>query len=314
MWNEIQESLQLLWDKLGSWLDGFILLLPNLIVAIVVALISAFLVKYVQKYIRKFASNFVRTKSIINLIASAGAIALWIVTAFVCLNILNLDTALKSLLAGAGVVGLAIGLALQDPIMNTFSGIMLSVKDYYNIDDLVKTNDYMGHICVINLRYTSIRLLTGEIVVIPNKDILHSPLINYSLGGRRRVILDCGVGYGDDLQQVEDVTKQTIKNSFEHIKSEDDVEFFYTEFGNSSINFKVRFWLDIDSRLPHLEAKGKAIKEIKKAYDENGFNIPFPIRTLDVSTDTISALAEKINIKSNDTPNLAKNSQNGTSN
>jgi len=95
-----------------------------------------------------------------------------------------------------------------------------------------------------------------------------------------RVVVECGVGYESDLEEVERFTKETIANKFEQVNDPDEVEFYYTEFGGSSINYMCRFWIDAESMLEKLKAKTKAIIEIKKAYDKANINIPFPIRTL----------------------------------
>ncbi|MBN2869246.1 MAG: mechanosensitive ion channel family protein, partial [Flavobacteriaceae bacterium] len=105
-------------------------------------------------------------------------------------------------------------------------------------------------------------------------------LKNYTLTTKMRVFLECGVGYESDLEQVEQLTKKTICNTFDQIEKPEDVEFYFTEYGSSSINYLCRFWIDAENALEKLRAKSKAIIEIKKAYDKADINIPFPIRTL----------------------------------
>ena len=128
--------------------------------------------------------------------------------------------------------------------------------------------------------------------MIPNKTILENPLKNYSLTTRMRVFLECGVGYESDLEKVEQLTKDVIAKTFDQVEKPEDVEFYYTEFGDSSINYLCRFWIDAESMLEKLRAKTKAIIEIKKAYDKEGINIPFPIRTLQFDN--------KLSVKSQD--------------
>ena len=95
-----------------------------------------------------------------------------------------------------------------------------------------------------------------------------------------RIFLECGVGYESDLDEVEALTKQTVADTFDQINSPDEVEFYYTEYGGSSINYLCRFWIESENALEKMKAKSKAIIEIKKAYDKKDINIPFPIRTL----------------------------------
>ena len=93
-------------------------------------------------------------------------------------------------------------------------------------------------------------------------------------------MLDCGVGYSSNLEQVKELTIETIEKLFPPQKNE-EVEFMYKEFGDSSINFVVRFWTNVTSNRDILMAKSQAIINIKKVYDQHDINIPFPIRTLE---------------------------------
>jgi len=267
-------------DKLQGWLSAIIQNIPNLILAIVVMIASYFMARYIRKFVLKLVEKRVPQESVANIIAKISAVIIVVAGLFLALGILNLSKMLTSLLAGAGVVGLAIGLALQGTLSNTFAGIVISFRKRIQIGNWVETNGYSGEVMDVNLKEFVLKEADNNIVVIPNKMILENPLKNYSLTTRMRVFLECGVGYESDLEEVQRLTKEVIANTFEQVKSPDDVEFYYTEFGNSSINYLCRFWIDAESMLEKLKAKTKAIIEIKKAYDKAGINIPFPIRTL----------------------------------
>ena len=118
------------------------------------------------------------------------------------LSILQLDKAVTSILAGAGIIGLALAFAFQDIAANFISGIFISFRKPIKLGDVVKINDYMGKVEQINLRDTIILTFQGQMVIIPNKDVFQSPIENYSLLGRRRLDLVVGVSYGDDLEKV----------------------------------------------------------------------------------------------------------------
>ena len=268
-------------DKLQGWVSGMIQNIPNLILAILVLITAFFVAKYTKKIVNKLVSKRVHQVSIASIIAKISAVVVVAVGLLLALGILNLSKMLTSILAGAGVIGLAIGLALQGTISNTFAGILLSFRKKVQIGNWVETNGFSGEVIDINLKEFTLKEADNNMVVIPNKMILENPLKNYSLTTKMRVFLECGVGYGSDLEEVERLTKETIANTFDQIEKADDVEFYYTEFGDSSINYLCRFWIDAESMLEKLKAKTKAIIEIKKAYDKAGINIPFPIRTLE---------------------------------
>ncbi|WP_298497624.1 mechanosensitive ion channel family protein [uncultured Algibacter sp.] len=267
-------------DKLQGWLSAIIQNIPNLVLALLVMGLSYFAAKYVSKIVRKLLARRISQESITNMISKISAVLVVATGLFLALGILNLGKMLTSLLAGAGVVGLAIGLALQGTLSNTFAGIVISFRKRIQIGNWVESNGFSGEVIDVNLKEFVIKEADNNIVVIPNSMVLENPLKNYSLTTKMRVFLECGVGYESDLEEVERLTKETIYNTFDQVKKPEDVEFYFTEFGDSSINYLCRFWIDADSMLEKLRAKTTAIIEIKKAYDKAGINIPFPIRTL----------------------------------
>lgn len=273
-------ALENLIDKLIGWFNAIIENIPNFILAVLVMVASYFAAKYISRLVKKLVSNRIEQDSIKNALARVVAVLVVMLGLFIALGVLNLGKALTSLLAGAGVVGLAIGLALQGTIANTFAGLVLSFRKKIQIGNWVETTGFSGEVIDINLKDFTLKEADNNIVIIPNKTILDNPLKNYSLTTKMRIFLECGVGYESDLEKVQQITKEVIARSFDQIKSPDDVEFYYTEFGDSSINYLCRFWIDADSMLEKMRAKTKAIIEVKKAYDAEGINIPFPIRTL----------------------------------
>lgn len=281
---QLSESYEHVQDKLEGWLDLVITNLPNLLVAIVVFAISYFLSGFIRKYLSKFLKKHVDQASIRSLISTLASVLIIAGGLFIALRVLNLDTVLKSMLAGAGVAGLAIGLALQSSLSNTFSGVYLSVQDVINVGDWVETNGFSGTVHEVNLRNTVIREPDNNLVMIPNRMVVENPFKNVGLTKQIRVILTCGVGYDSDLDFVEKLTKDTIE---EHCNKdpEKDIEFHYLEFGDSSINFQVRFWVDAQAKMSILEARSEAIKVIKKAFDKNNIDIPYPIRTVYMKKD-----------------------------
>lgn len=276
----IKETTTVVTKKLNNWLDIFIDNIPNLIVAFIVLVFSFILSKYISSFVSKLVQRKVAKQSVANVISKIVSITILLIGLFLSLGVLNLDEALKSLLTGAGIAGIVIGMALQGTLSNTFAGIVLSFRNNIRIGHWIETNGFAGEVIEINLKEFTIKEADNNLVVIPNKMILENPLKNYSLTTKMRVSLKCGVGYNSDLDLVQKVTKTTIANAFSQIKSNDEVEFYYQEYGDSSINFLCRFWVDSESALEKLKAKSKAIIQLKKAFDENNINIPFPIRTL----------------------------------
>jgi small conductance mechanosensitive channel len=185
-----------------------------------------------------------------------------------------------TLLAGAGVVGLALGFAFQDIASNFIAGILMAIRNPFLVGEIIETNGFTGTVREISLRSTVLDTFQGQKVILPNAKVFGDPIVNYSARGERRVDLACGVGYGDDLGHAQQVAVAAVEGLAAR-KDGKPVQLYYTEFGDSSINFVVRFWVDFMRQTDFLEAQSEAIKAVKAAFDRDGVTIPFPIRTLD---------------------------------
>ncbi|MDO7172322.1 mechanosensitive ion channel family protein [Mariniflexile sp. AS56] len=275
-----EESVSKIWDKLDGWFDAIILKLPNFVMAILVMILFYFMAQSIKRLMRKYLLSRIAQKSIQDISAKIIFIIVILVGFFIALSVLGLNKVLTSILAGAGVLGLAIGLALQGTLSNTFGGLVLSFMDKIKIGDYIKTGDADGFVSEISLRNIVLRQPDNNYIIIPNSTFVDNSFTNYSISERSRIAVNCGVGYGSDLQEVEDLVTRIIDESFEQKESE-SVEFFFTEFGDSSINFMTRFWIDMVNSKEEHAARHKAVKLIKSHFDSAGISIPFPIRTLE---------------------------------
>lgn len=277
---DVGAALQGALDKVIGWGEEFVRLVPNIVAALLIVIVFYLVAKLVRRLVRRImerVSGYTQVNSLLSTIAYVAVLAIGL---FVALSVLNLSKAVTTLLAGAGVIGLALGFAFQDIAANFISGIMLAVRRPFTENDIIETNDYSGIVREINLRTTKLRTFQGPIVIIPNSAVLGNPLTNYSLLGQRRVDLSCGVAYGDDLEEA----RRAAIEAIEGVEARDqnrEVELFYDEFGGSSVNFKLRFWVSFKKQTDFLSAQSEAIMRLKKAFDDRGITIPFPIRTLD---------------------------------
>lgn len=278
----LELDFQPLFEELRRWWTALLTHLPNILLAIIVVVVGYIITSFAKKYFNKLSRRIVNDATVAGLLSSAMTVILVLAFIFLTLSVLDLTGIVQSVLAGAGVIGLALGLAFQDPILNLFSGILLSVRSLFKEGDLIEVNGYFGKIMEVTLRHTTIMTLQGQEVMIPNKIVAQEPIKNYNKLGIRRVDLSCGVSYGDDLEKVRRITVDAIKAGVS-FNSDKPVQLFFNEFGDSSINYTLRFWLDQrkTGQADYLEAQSDAIIAIKRAYDDNDIMIPFPIRTLD---------------------------------
>jgi len=201
--------------KLSSWSDSLADTLPNVIAAILVLVLFWLAARLAFSASDRALRRFNTHQAARDLIARITQIGVLLAGVVVALGVMNLDKALASILAGAGIVGLAI-----------------HQRWPFKIGDVVETNDVFGVVEKIHLRTSIIRTLDGKV--------------------------ECGVSYGDDLDEVHRVVAETLDG----IESRDpsrDVEVFFTGFGNSSINVVGRFWVDYAKNRDFLDAQSRAV-------------------------------------------------------
>lgn len=277
---EIDNAYELVSEKLQGWLTDLIAMLPNLLAAVLIVLTFYFLSKLVSKGVDRLLVKISIHTSLRKFLNNLVQFALLVVGIFIALGVLDLDKTVTSLLAGVGVIGLALGFAFQDTAANFVAGVFLAFKSPFKIDEIVETGGTMGRVKHISLRATEIQTFQGAIVIVPNKDVFQNPISNFSSSGKRRVDLSCGISYGDNLDKVKEVSKKAMLN-VKTILHDEGITFFYNSFGDSSINFTLRCWSKSVQQADFLEAQSDMIIALKNAFDENDIMIPFPIRTLD---------------------------------
>lgn len=279
---ELGKTITLLEGKFSNWIADGVLILPNIFLALIVFTITYYLAKYITKGAQIAFSRSIQNRALANFLSVSIKIGINLLGLIVAINILNLDKAVTSILAGIGILGFALGFALQDMTANLVSGIALVVKDDYpfKVGDFIGTGAIEGEVMNIDLRSTSLKTISGQHVIVPNKQIYENSITNYSSLKMRRVDLNVGISYGEDLERVQQVTMEALKEIPFKVKNE-PIQFYWEEFGDSSINFRLIVWVKFNNNMEHYKAKHYMVTEIKKAYAGTEITIPFPIRTLD---------------------------------
>ncbi|MDX1493689.1 MAG: mechanosensitive ion channel [Longimicrobiales bacterium] len=279
---DLNQALQDALAKVTEWIEALVQNIPEIISAIIIVVLFSFLAKTLRNVVKRLMDRVTDHGPVKSLMGKAAYIAVWALGLFLALGVLELDQAVTSLLAGLGILGLALGFAFQDIAQNFIAGILMTIRRPFTDGDLVETNGFFGKVEDIDLRATQIRTPQGQLVRIPNGSVYGNPLTNYTDSPTRRMDLACGVSYGDDLEKARSVALEAMQG-VQHRDRNREPEFFYEEFGGSSINFVLRLWLEDSQQGTFLAARSDAVIRLKKAFDENDVGIPFPIMTLDFS-------------------------------
>ena len=269
--------------KLNLWVETIIKLLPNIFLAAIVLVLGIFIAKFIRKLAVKIVSKISPNITLQNLFGSIIYFTALGVLLFTVLTILNLDKAVTSILAGAGILGLALAFAFQDIASNFMSGIFISFRKPLKVGDIVEIKGYMGRVIEINLRDTVMQTFKGKTVIIPNREVFQNPIENYSFLQKRRFDLEFRISLQEDLEKVHQVTLAALKD-IKDLSADDETHVYFTEIGKSAIHISVRMWINTPEQITYNEVGSEAIMKIQKAYKENNITIPFPVKTLDFKT------------------------------
>ena len=209
----------------------------------------------------------------------------WALTAVLgLLVVLNgIGLSITPMLTALGVGGLAVALALQEPLANFFAGLFITLAGQIRVGDYVKLDSGQeGYVVDFSWRSTRLRMLANNLVLVPNAKLAQAIVVNHHLPSQDlAVLVEVGVDYASDLRQVERVVMEVGREVMAEVPGGvPDFEPFirYHTFADSSINFTVilRAKEFVDQYL----IKHEFVKRLHARFNDEGIVIPFPIRTI----------------------------------
>jgi len=266
-------------SKINSWIESGVNMLPNLVVALTVFFLFYLFGKLVRDVYKKVLDRISENKVVNSIVGTGIFVTFSTIGIFTGLSILHLDQAVTSLLAGAGVIGLALGFSFQEIASNFISGVVIAFTKPYMTGDVVQVDEMLGTVLEVNLRTTSIETFEGNEVIVPNKTMFTTKMVNFTSTPKRRIDIKVGVAYSSDLDKVKSVIKNALEGLDGRVKGR-KIDVFFREFGESSIDLHAYVWTYKAAGYSYFEAVDECIVSIKKSFDEEGVEIPFPIRTI----------------------------------
>jgi len=219
------------------------------------------------------------------LITKAVTLIIYFLATVVALDIMGIDLTALTVIGGA--IGIGVGFGLQKITSNFISGIILLAEKSVELDDLVELSDgTQGFVRHAGARYTLVETFDGKEVMVPNEDFITNRVINWTLTNTKgRVEIAVGVAYGSDLDKVKEIL---LEAASEHPRcsAEPKPQCFLDEFGDSSINFSLYFWVD-DVTEGRREPKSDVQFAIWRKFQAAGVEIPFPQRDLHIKSGAL---------------------------
>ncbi len=251
--------------------------------------VNAFYILLATWIFSSFAHNFIRTYGrwisqqtdsdlddrIIDILEIAAKYVVWFIGILIVLAYLGIE--ITPLLAGAGVLGLAVALAAQDILSNFFGGAIIMVDKPFKVNDRIKIDDILGDVVQIGPRSTRIRTLDYQLVTIPNSMLTTSKVINYAAPDiKMKVKIPVSVAYGSDVNRVKEILVQIGREAAarsEYVLDDPAPQAYFLEFGESSLNFTLVVWERAFSF--SWETQDYINTRINEVFTEEGIEIPF---------------------------------------
>ena len=244
----------------------------NLLFALAILFIGMRIAKWASKMVRNYA---IKTPAIDETLGNfLASIVKYIITALVLIAaVTKLGVATTSLVAMLGAATLAIGLALQGTLGNVAAGVMLMLFRPYKLGDFVDVAGQQGTVSDISIFTTELATIDNIKVIIANGEAWGSTIQNFTSMGVRRVDVDYGIHYDDDMDKAIKIIKDTASQHPDVLSEPDGPWAKVVKLNESSVDIQSRVWCKSEH---YWDVMFDLNKSIKEAFDKNGITIPYP--------------------------------------
>ncbi len=270
---EVDLNTQSFWQKLDSWLDGFIKNLPNFLLAIILMVV----VFFVARWLGRVVKNQLKKRNRSNFGEVLGSFTKWLLIIFgfaVCITIMAPNLSFADLIGGLGVSSVAIGFAFQDILQNWLAGILILTRQPFRIGDEIEVNGLKGKVDRIETRATVITTYDGIDIVVPNNEIYTNAVKVITAHEYIRSQYDLGLGYDQDYDKAVKILRETLEG-IDGIVKDKPIDLLNWDQADSWLTIRMRWWTD-SKRGNVVKTFSEVIAKTQHAMDEAGIDLPFP--------------------------------------
>ena len=269
---EIDVSPGAVFEKIDSWVDGFVRLIPNIAVALVLLVIFYVIAVVVRRLFIRWASGRDRA----NLGQVLGSFLKWLVFGIGLLLALTVVIPTLNpgdLIAGLGVSSVAIGFAFKDILQNWLAGLLLLMRQPFEVNDQIIVQGYEGAVERIETRATLLRTYDGRRVLIPNSDVYTSAVLVNTAFAVRRSQVDFGIGVSDDIGTARQVMLDAMRG-VAGVERDPAPDVHVDAVGDFAVILRPRWWTHAE-RADVVAVRTDVVTAIKEALDANGIDMPY---------------------------------------
>ncbi len=243
---------------------------PKFVLALVVLVVGFWIIKKVVALLGKGMEKNKVELTLKRFLESLVRIILKALLLISVASMIGIET--TSFIAILGAAGLAIGLALQGSLANFAGGVLLLMFRPYKAGDFIETCGHMGTVNSIQIFTTILKTPDNKTIIIPNGPIANGSIVNFSTEATRRVDMEFGIGYDDDIDKAKSVLNRLIEADGRILQDPAPAVILGT-LGASSVDFKMRVWVNAAD---YWGVFFDMQENVKKSFDAEGISIPFP--------------------------------------
>ncbi len=248
----------------------------DIIGALLILFIGFKIVSYVVKMAHKIFERSIMDTTLQTFLLSFIKIGGKVLVIFMAVT--KIGVAASSIVALLGSAGLALGLSLQGSLSNIAGGVILLLLKPFQVGDYIieGNSGKEGTVQAIGIMYTKLLSVDNKAIMIPNGNLSNASITNVTYQEKRRVDLNVGIEYSEDIKKVRKVLNALIKEPARI--TDEPVKIYVNEFQASSIDIGIRYWVKTED---YWESRWRVLEEIKEEFDNN--NIAIPFEQLDVN-------------------------------
>jgi small-conductance mechanosensitive channel len=221
-------------------------------------------------------------RTTMNALSFVGRLILWVIVFLLVIDNLGVDV--TALVAGMGIGGIAVALAVQNILGDLFASLSIVLDKPFVNGDFIAVGDMAGSVEHVGIKTTRIRSISGEQLVFSNSDLLQSRVRNFGRMAQRRVVFSLGVTYQTPAEKLERIPS-LIRSA---IETQEGVRFdrcHFASYGDSALNFETVYYVESSDYTQHMDILQAVNLRIYRAFEEEGIEFAYPTQTLFVAKE-----------------------------
>ncbi|KST69989.1 mechanosensitive ion channel family protein [Mastigocoleus testarum] len=272
-------ELSTAWERARAMIDGFIALLPSIVLALVLFTIIFFVARAIKRLVRRLTRNRRNARNLGLVLGRLAQGTIVLIGLFLSLTIVVPSLKVGDLVQLLGISGVAVGFAFRDILQNFLAGILILLNEAFEIGDQIVFKGFEGTVENIETRATTIKTYDGRRIVIPNAELFTNSVTVNTAFEHRRIQYDVGIGYGDDIDLAKQLILEAIHET-EGVLKNPAPDAIVVDLADSTVKIRARWWIAPPRRAEVLDFRDKVLAAIKNKLTDSGIDLPFPTQQI----------------------------------